>query len=451
MPQQGSKILTLSGMKASLLGNEREAYVYVPESYGKDPDRRYPVLYMHVGQHVFQPTKENGEAWRMHEVLDRLIGEERIQEILLVAVEHKYQDGQSEYFHDSCAYPIQCVGDRYEYFLIHELKPYIDRVFRTLPGPEHTALMGSSAAGVATYNIGLRNPDVFGMLGMLSPFFVQVDPVTLAETRQYRLYDTLAAHKLWLDIGGMEGFFMPRHVREVALSLLAAGYAQGERLYYLDEPEAAHTEPDWGRRAHMPLIHFFGAKTEPVSIVLHGADRIGLVGPEVYLNPVVTLVSGLSYTDLEGEYEVLDPSVLEVGPDGRLHPLATGSTEVIYRLGALQAFKTIGVVGSLTDTVVLDIEISVPSHTPEDAGLYATFPVPKLRRGLYGGKICVPRGLRFQFIISRGYDLHEMDDQGYPVRPRTIIADRDQLIRYTVPSWSDQPPAPRAVAGGGLS
>lgn len=142
----------------------------------------------------------------MHRVADRLISEGLIKPIIIVAVEHKYEDGTSEYFHDLCAYPIRCVGEQYEHFLIEELKPLIDRRFQTLAKAENTALMGSSAAGIATYNIGLRNPYVFGMLGILSPFFMQVDPYTLKETPQYRLYPLNSGQKIWLDIGGAEGF-----------------------------------------------------------------------------------------------------------------------------------------------------------------------------------------------------------------------------------------------------
>jgi len=446
--QQGSTLFTLSQLKATRLGNEREAYIYLPASYPEQPDKRYPVLYMHVGQHVFEPTKANGDAWRMHEVLDRLIAEQLIDEVLLVAVEHKYEEGKSEYFHELSAYPVTCVGADYEHFLIHELKPCIDRLFRTLPGPEHTALMGSSAAGVATYNIGLRHPEVFGMLGMLSPFFVQVDPTTRVETRQYRLYEQAhPGQKLWLDIGGMEGFFMTRHVKDAVLALQALGYRQGEQLYYLEEPGAAHTEPDWGKRAHMPLLHFFGRPAEPVSVQLHGPETIGVSGPTSHLNPIVTLANGLSYTDLSGMYEVSQPELLAVAPDGTLQPLAPGNVEVRYRCGELEDRLTITIVEALSETVILDIEIEVPLETPDDPFIYATFPVPKLRQGLYGGKIPIPRGLGFVFPISRGYDLQEMEGPGQPVPPRTLIADRDQTVRYHVRCWSDQFAATSALGG----
>lgn len=267
-----SQLVVLSGIHASRLGNDREVYVYLPAGYDDDLSQRYPVLYMHVGQHVFNPRKESGESWGMHRVADRLIAEGLIQPIIIVAVEHKYEDGTSEYFHDLCAYPIRCVGEDYEHFLIEELKPLLDRSFRTLPQAESTGLMGSSAAGIATYNIGLRNPDVFGMLGILSPFFVKVDPYTLEETLQYRLYPQNKGQKIWLDIGGAEGFFMPGHVKRVAEDMLNKGWKQEEELYYFEDREAAHSEWDWGRRAHMPLIHFFGDKGTAVKVELQGPD-----------------------------------------------------------------------------------------------------------------------------------------------------------------------------------
>lgn len=143
-----SKLIVLPGVHASRLGNERDIYIYLPVGYDDDPSVRYPVLYMHVGQHVFEPSKPSGESWGMHRVADRLLAEGLIRPIIIVAVEHKYEDGTSEYFHDLCAYPIRCVGELYEHFLIEELKPIVDRAFRTLPDADHTALMGSSAAAL---------------------------------------------------------------------------------------------------------------------------------------------------------------------------------------------------------------------------------------------------------------------------------------------------------------
>lgn len=435
-----SQLIVLSGIHASRLGNEREVYVYLPPGYDDDPSQRYPVLYMHVGQHVFNPRKESGESWAMHRVADRLIAERLIRPVIIVAAEHKYEDGTSEYFHDLCAYPIRCLGEQYEHFLIEELKPLIDRSFRTMPEAENTGLMGSSAAGIATYNIGLRNPRVFGMLGILSPFFVKVDPQTLEETAQYRLYPLNEGQKIWLDIGGAEGFFMPRHVRDVAEDMLNKGWKQEEEFYYFEDKEAAHSEWVWSRRAHMPLIHFFGDKGAAVKVELQGPDVVGAEGPPVYINAVVTLDNGLCFSDLKGSYRSEQPDILEAAPDGRLLPKQPGTATITYSYKNLEASRTYTVVEKLTETVEIELEIHVPPSTPDDAEIYATFGVPKLGKGVYGGAIALPRGLTFDFLITRGYEKDEVDENFGQMPYRRLVADQDKKVSYTVSNWIDLKP-----------
>lgn len=438
---QRSSIATIAGVPATKLGNEREVRVYLPPGYDDEIERRYPVLYMHVGQHVFEPTKPSGHSWRMHETIDRLIADNRIEPILLVAVEHRYEEGTSEYFHDLCAYPIRCTGELYEHFLVHELKPMIDVRFRTLPGPENTALMGSSAAGIATYNIGLRNPGVFGKLGILSPFFVQVDPVTLAETKQYREYELPGDQRVWLDIGGEEGFFMPRHVKEAADRWLARGAKQGANLFYYHDPEAAHSEKDWGDRAHMPLLYFFGSIGKAARATLNGPDEVGLSGPTAYVNAVVDHDSGFRFSDLQGRYESGDPEILEVAPDGRLLPRKAGTATIRYEYGDVVTERTYRVVDRLSELVKVELDIEVPPNTPDDARVYTTFEVPKIAAGRYGGTIRLPRGMAFQFHITRGYDQEEADKDYRPIAPRRFATDRDVSIRYKVDNWIDLRPA----------
>jgi hypothetical protein len=367
----------------------------------------------------------------MHHVADRLIAGGLIQPIIIVAVEHKYEEGTSEYFHDLCAFPIRCIGADYEHFLIEELKPMIDQRFHTLPEASHTALMGSSAAGIATYNIGLRNPDVFGMLGILSPYFMQVNVDTLEETPQYRPYPVHAGQKIWLDIGGAEGFFMPSHVRHVAVDRLNAGNKQGEELYYLNDKDAAHSEWDWSRRAHMPLLHFWGNEGAVVSVELEGPDVVGVTGPPLFINAVVTLEHGFSFSDLEGNYRAEHPDILEVTPDGQLLPRQPGLATICYEYKGHQTSRKYIVMDCLSETVTIELEIHVPESTPENAEIYATFPVPKLATGLYGRTIQIPRNLIFDFLITRGYDKEEAD-QHFKLAPyRRLIADMDKKVSYT--------------------
>jgi len=435
-----TRIVSLPDVHASRLGNTREIRVYLPPGYMREPEARYPVLYMHVGQLALAPRSPTASAWEMHRALDDLIGSGKIREILLVAVEHKPVAGGNEFLHELSAYPVRCLGEDYEHFLVRELKPLIDRIFRTLPEPEHTALMGSSAAGLATYNIGLRNPDSFGNLGILSPFFVRVDPYTLEETKQYRYYRLGPRQKAWLDMGSAEGFFMAKHVRPVAEAWLREGAKQGERLAYLEQPGAAHSERDWGRRAHLPLLFFFGGDSEPENAVIHGPDTVGLKGPEAYLNAVVTCGNGFAFSDLEGRYETDRPDVLEVAPNGKLLPRGEGTANVIYRRRGVEARHRCVVVGRLSETVEVEIEAAVPESTEPDARVYANFELTRIGERLYGTRIALPRGMTIDFHMTRGYGRNEGDREYRPIPFRRLTADRDKSVRYEVESWLDLRP-----------
>lgn len=435
-----SRLLVIHEVRASRLGNTRKVWVYLPAGYDEQPSKRYPVLYMHVGQHVFEPQKPTGEAWGMHRIADRLIAEGLIEPMIIVAAEHKYEEGENEYFHELYAYPVRCAGDKYEHFLIEELKPMIDERFPTLPDAANTALMGSSAAGIATYTIGMRNPEVFGKLGILSPFLVKVDPDTLEETQQYRLYPYNPGQRIWLDIGGAEGFFMARPVKELAEAMLKAGWKHGKELYYLEDTEAAHSEGAWGRRAHMPLVHLFGKQGAPVQVTLEGPDLVGVTGPDTDINAIVTLDNGIRFSQLEGSYRTEHPGILEVAANGRLLAKQAGTTQVHFQYAGLEASRLYTVTDQLSPTVEIDLEIHVPESTPEDAEIYATFPVPKRAKGLYATVIRLPRHLTFDFLITRGYDQEEADKHYNPLPYRRLVADQDKKVSYTVIQWLDLKP-----------
>lgn len=140
------------------LNNDRELFVYLPPSYQREPNRRYPVLYMHDGQNIFHPAF-NGYSWNVHAAADRLIAERRMEEIIIVGISNMGMERADEFTHDlegvryqDDKFPVQPRGHLYERFLIEEVKPYVDALFRTQPEPEHTALMAPQGrAGHISY------------------------------------------------------------------------------------------------------------------------------------------------------------------------------------------------------------------------------------------------------------------------------------------------------------
>lgn len=203
---QASKVITIEDFYSETLENSRKLFVYLPPGYEKHSQERYPVLYMHAGQRLFEPLLKNDESWNVHKTADELILEGKIQKIIIVGIAHKRIIENNEFCHFiSPDKHIKCSGLLYEKFIINEVKPYIDDNFRTMSDAKNTALIGSSAGGLSTYNIGFRNPKVFGKIGMISPFFVKVED-DHSELKLYEMYKGKKDLKVWMDIGSAEGF-----------------------------------------------------------------------------------------------------------------------------------------------------------------------------------------------------------------------------------------------------
>jgi len=150
----------------------RSAYVYLPESYGWDECRRYPVLYMFDGHNVFfDQDATYGKSWGMKEYLDRTQ-----TQLIVAAVEcsHSPDNGRlSEYspydFADPQLGRFRGLGRETMEWLIHDFKSEIDSQYRTLPDREHTFLAGSSMGGLMSLYGVMEFNHVFSRAGALSP------------------------------------------------------------------------------------------------------------------------------------------------------------------------------------------------------------------------------------------------------------------------------------------
>lgn len=151
---------------------ERKLYIYLPEGYEDEPDRRYPVLYMFDGHNVFYDSHATyGKSWGMGNYLDRTK-----TPLITVALEcHHGPNGEriSEYspydFSEDLFGHVTGRGDETMQYYIEELKPKIDREYRTLPDREHTFLAGSSMGGLMALYGMFRYNDIFSKCAALSP------------------------------------------------------------------------------------------------------------------------------------------------------------------------------------------------------------------------------------------------------------------------------------------
>jgi predicted alpha/beta superfamily hydrolase len=137
----------------------------------RTPAKRYPVLYMHDGQNLFDAkTAAYGVEWGIDETINRLVATGVMDEVIVVGIDNT-PDRIPEY--TPCCDPKYGGGklDAYGAFVVDTVKPYVDRSYRTLPGKDNTAIMGSSLGGIASVAIAQRYPDTFSKAGGVSSSF----------------------------------------------------------------------------------------------------------------------------------------------------------------------------------------------------------------------------------------------------------------------------------------
>ena len=226
------------------LDNERDLLVYLPPSYDEG-HRRYPVIYMHDGQNLFDDATSFSGEWRVDETMEAL-GREGL-EAIVVGIPNAGARRCDEYSPFPDARLGGGRGDAYLDFIVETVKPLVDEAFRTRKGRASTGIAGSSMGGLISLYAFFRYPTVFGFAGVLSPALWFAGRAILDYLRDA----PLVPGKLCLDVGTAEGAATVADVRRLRDLLVAKGYRLGDDLLYLEERGAGHTEAAWaGRLGH---------------------------------------------------------------------------------------------------------------------------------------------------------------------------------------------------------
>ena len=226
---------------------KRRVYVYLPSSYKKDPNKRYPVLYMFDGHNVFLDSDATyGKSWGMKDYMDRT----RTQ-MIIAAVECKHSPDNGrlrEYspydFNDFSFGPVKGEGRKTMDWMVNKFKPEIDRRFRTIPDREYTYIAGSSMGGLMSLYALMKYNHVFSKAAALSPSLWTAPKKLEQMIRNARINPDTT---LYMDYGSEELANHPgqaEYFEKITSALLRKEVLLNSRIV----PGGDHSEASWERQ-----------------------------------------------------------------------------------------------------------------------------------------------------------------------------------------------------------
>ncbi|MCS6772434.1 MAG: alpha/beta hydrolase-fold protein [Kiritimatiellae bacterium] len=264
-PSPSAPFLFITNVSSTVSGiPSRTIRIRLPRGYVQNTWKRYPVLYMHDGQNIFDPGGPFG-SWSANTASDREISQGRMREVIIVGIDNA--DRRVEYIPDGDRYNATTAMGRasaYLQFVVQNVKPTLDYHFRTLPDWRNTGVMGSSLGGIISIYFGFET-NVFGIVGAMSPGFGRATNYAAAfpskPKRPLRVY---------IDTGTNEGLVgQPPDTSywEPVLAgydgLLAQGYTPGIDLMWSAGCGHVHNEAAWSNRLPGAFRFLFPPTDEP--------------------------------------------------------------------------------------------------------------------------------------------------------------------------------------------
>lgn len=250
----------------------RSVDVWLPPDYAEG--RRYPVLYMHDGQNLFEPISSiGGVAWEVDKAIGRLVEAKKIPSVIVVGVwnsDIRWREYMPQKAYEAAGFERrrdavleraggEPISDTYLRFLVEEVKPFVDANYPTLPDQQDTFVMGSSMGGLISLYAVSQYPDVFYGAGCVSTHW------SAGWDERDELVDEMAemlpdpkTHKLYFDYGtvGLDAEYEPYQL-QMDGHLRKAGYTEQNWITRRFDG-ADHNEAAWRARVEIPLEFLLG-------------------------------------------------------------------------------------------------------------------------------------------------------------------------------------------------
>ncbi len=239
------------------LANTRPIWVYTPPSYQEQPAERFPVVYLHDGQNLFDAAWSfGGVTWQVAPAMDAGAADGTVREAIVIGIGNT-PNRMWEYTASSD--PDYAGGGARDYltFVAVELKGEVDRLYRTSPGRLDTGVLGSSLGGLASAYAGLWRADTFGLVGVMSPSTWWNDDELVGLVAAAGA-NAVQPARVYVDSGDSG----PASDDVTQTAALAAGYRKlpNVQVQYVVGRGDTHTESSWARRLPGALRFLLGAR-----------------------------------------------------------------------------------------------------------------------------------------------------------------------------------------------
>jgi enterochelin esterase-like enzyme len=247
------------------LPDTRDLIVYLPPGYDQQQARTYSVLYLQDGQNLFDGRTSflPGRTWGLREHADAAIEAGQTEPMVIVGIYHAGPRRIAEYTFE----PDDQLGggeaEQYGLMLTRELMPWIASQYRVRTERTHTGLGGSSLGALVSLYLGLRHPQLFGKLALLSPS-VWWNRKSILRFLSQHAPQLCERPRLWLDVGDREGLHTLEDAQLLHRRLLDHGWRPDENLHFEEIQGGTHDEASWALRVQ-PLLKFLFPAIRPPS------------------------------------------------------------------------------------------------------------------------------------------------------------------------------------------